>query len=281
MAGGRVTAAMRATAFFAAAMILGGAAAASVPGLPAVAPEGPALANAGHGVQVRVQSSGDADADAVLAAVADIDKGGLLSVKDHEDALRSALANMPKPFVREQRIGDEIRYRGDSLDDCLRYAVSSAPRRGSRSFVCLGNPYPAAAFYLGSYYNEVGQPDRALEVLDLGRLAGPDSPVVASERDAALMALHRWDDALAGANQALAVADLASGDRARLLRNRGYALTELKRLDEAEQAYRDSLALEPDNALAHNELDYIAKLKAGGPTAPPGVLFRPNAPKGK
>ena len=61
-----------------------------------------------------------------------------------------------------------------------------------------------------------------------------------------------------------------------MLRGRGLALTELKRLDEAEAAYRDALALEPGNALATSELQYIAGASATSP-----VLLLPNAPKPK
>jgi tetratricopeptide (TPR) repeat protein len=254
------------------AVLMGGAgsAAAAVPDLPAVVIEQSAIERAG----AELQSSGDPDADAVTAAISDIDSAGLLSVKDHVDALHAVLGHMPQPFARAQQVGDRLVYHADSIDDCVRFAAAS---RDHRAFVCLGNPYPAAAFYLGSYYNEIGQPGRALEVLDLGRIAGPDSPLVASERDAALIALRRWDDALAGANQGLAVADLAPADRARLLRNRGYALTELNRLDEAQKAYEDSLTLEPGNALAQNELKYIAGLKSGVRPATPGQIFRPGA----
>ena len=273
MAGGRLGGV---GAAWLAAALLGGAGGvhATVPDLPAVVPEKSVLNKVGGAVRAQITATADADADAVLAADADVGGKGLLSVKDHEDALRAVLGHMPNPFVREQREGDQIVYRGDSMQDCIRFATTL---RGGGHFVCKGNPYPTAAFYLGSYYNEIGQSDRALAVLDLGRVAGPDSPLVASERDAALIALRRWDDALAGANQGLAVADLAPADRARLLRNRGYALTELNRLDEAERAYEDSLALEPGNALAKNELKYVAGLKSGARPAAPGQIFRPGA----
>lgn len=42
----------------------------------------------------------------------------------------------------------------------------------------------------------------------------------------------------------------------------GYALSELGRLDEAEKRYRDSLALDPEDAVAKNELQYIAQQRA-------------------
>lgn len=46
-----------------------------------------------------------------------------------------------------------------------------------------------------------------------------------------------------------------------ILRGIGFALIELDRLDEAEQAFNQSLQLEPGNELARNELRYIEQLR--------------------
>lgn len=46
------------------------------------------------------------------------------------------------------------------------------------------------------------------------------------------------------------------------LRGMGFMLIELNRLDEAEQALRDSLKLDPGNDVALNELAYIRELRA-------------------
>ncbi len=232
------------------------------------------------GAGVRVTSTGDPDEDATLSARRDAEDHGVLVIKDHESALLKVLADIPNPFVRQSVAGGELIYRANSMAGCVAFAESH-PRPapgGSNHFVCRGNPYPTAAFYLGSYYNEIGQPDRALTVLDLGLVAGPNSPLLISERNAALDALRRWDDTLAGAARGLAIPNLSPKDRALMLRNRGFALTELKRLDEAEQAYRDSLEFDSDNALAKNELKYLAGLKAGA-RATPGALLMPNRPK--
>ena len=232
------------------------------------------------GATVRVTATGDPDEDATLAAKFDAEDHGILAIRDHEAALRTVVANMPNPFVRLSATGAERIYRADSMEGCVAFAESQPrPATGQIGhFVCRGNPYPTAAFYLGSYYNEIGQPERALAVLDLGLVAGPNSPILLAERDAALAAQQRWDDELAGAARGLAIPNLAPTDHALMLRNRGYALTELKRLDEAQQAYEESLQLEPDNALAKNELTYIAGLKAGA-QATQGGMFMPNRPK--
>jgi hypothetical protein len=64
--------------------------------LPQISPEAAAIASAG----AREVSSGDADADPVLAAQADVAAHGIAAIKDHEAALRQVLAEMPDPFVR-------------------------------------------------------------------------------------------------------------------------------------------------------------------------------------
>lgn len=51
------------------------------------------------------------------------------------------------------------------------------------------------------------------------------------------------------------------------LRGVGYSLVELGRLDEAEQAYKQALELEPGNAIARSELDYIREQREAATSA--------------
>lgn len=235
----------------------------TVPLLPAIDPdEDTLLSLLPPGAELR--STGDADEDATLAAVRDIKARGILAVRDDQAALQKVLADMPKPFTRLSTVAGVVNYRGDSRDDCVAFARNTR----TRTFVCRGNPYPSAALYLGSFFNEINQSDQALAALDIGLLAAPGSPGLISERGAALMNLHRWPEALANYDRGLKLENLAPEDRARLYRGRGNCLTETNQLDAAEAAYRASLQLAPDNALAKNELIYIAGLRAGAaPTA--------------
>lgn len=237
----------------------------------------------GHGAVLT--STGDPDVDATLAASNDAQKNGVMAVKAHEADLLRVLADMPDPFVREVTRKGVVVYRADSMYDCVAHATAAAQTHpgekrpgGKLTLDCAGNPFPMAAMMLGSYYNEIGQSDSAIAVLDRGLVAGPNSPTLISERNAALIVLHRWDELLAGADRGLAIANLAPRDHARLLRNRGYALTELKRLDEAQGDYETSLQLDPTSELAHHELAYIAGLKRGAAPTPSGGLI-PLAPK--
>jgi tetratricopeptide (TPR) repeat protein len=97
-------------------------------------------------------------------------------------------------------------------------------------------------------------------------------PYLTSERGAALLALKQWPDALANYEKGLGISPLPDSARALLLRGRGFSLTELGRLDDAEKSYRDSLIAEPNNARALAELNYIARIRAGGAPTASGLL---------
>lgn len=67
--------------------------------------------------------------------------------------------------------------------------------------------------------------------------------------------------------------------RAHLQRGRGFALTELGRLDEAEAAYNEALKIDPNDDRAKHELEYIAHLKAGGSPTEGGLApVQPQTP---
>ena len=256
----------------------------TMPSLPAVSPDEDMLVNsaAGAGLKAELTSTGDPDEDAVLAARRDLDSKGVLSVREHEAALRKVLADMPRPFTRVQTVDGKTIYRADSMDDCIAlHPTGQKPAKdGSTSFVCKGNPFPTAGFYLGLYFNEIGQFDKALVVLDAGLLAAPRSPALSGERGASLMQLGRFAEGLTNADNGLAIDNLADRDRARLYRSRGYALTELNRLDEAEAAYVTSLQIEPNNTVAPHEIAYIQGLRKGR-NRTPSILtpLQPSQPK--
>ena len=226
-------------------------------------------------------------AQAVVRAVeADLLKGGIRTIQAHVADLERVLADADHPFGTPTPAGDRILLTdgtGQVLAALLYAATDKSPEAQGRKAVAMANPYPSASFYLGSYYNEAGKPADALRVLDAG-LAAPGPlpnmpaaadhlPILINERGAALTALKQWPEALANYDKGLAIANLADPVRAILLRGRGFALTELGRLDESEKSYRDSLVAEPNNARALKELDYIARMRAGGtPTAPQIIL---------
>lgn len=200
---------------------------------------------------------------------ADVQSGGIMAVERHRVDLEHALANAKHSIEMAHDAGF---YLTTGPADTIA-AMLEASKAG-KSASAVANPYELIALYLGSYYDETGRAEEALRVLDAGLTISPLSirrPALVSERGAALNALKRFDESLANYDEGLKASNLDSDMKARFERGRGYALTELGRLDEAEAAYRDSLNDAPGNATAENELKYIARLKAGAKPAPGGL----------
>jgi len=221
-------------------------------------------------------------AQALLRTIeADARTRGIRAVEPHVSEMEEALADAPHAFGAPPGPDGTAYVLTDGMAEAL-VAMAASRESGARNVVAIPNPYPLISLYLGSYYDEIEKYEDALRVLDAGlkltaaaefRL-GETTPLLISERGAALNGLKRWDDSLANYDDGLKIAAMKDEDRARLFRGRGYALTELRRLDDAEEAYKNSLKLEPGNKTALNELNYIARLRAGG-LAEPGKIAIP------
>lgn len=206
----------------------------------------------------------------------------LLAIGPHVDALEKALADgatAPPPGPAPD--GKALVLTDGPAETLLALAQAA---KNNKATVAQVNPYPDIALYLALYYNEARRHEDALRVIAAGlKLTYSDSlgahlPKLYSERAGAYAQLKRLDEALATDDAGLNLAADTDADKARFLRGRGYALTELNRLDEAEAAYRDSLKMEPGNPLAMRELAYVEHLKAGGTRAPGGQLTVPGKP---
>ena len=238
-------------------------------------------------------------AQAVLAATSDdVQNGGIRGVRPHLDDLEQALAQAPQAFAAAAAGDADATYAlADNQSDTLIALMSAAiadqkdPGAQKRKTVAVHNPYPAIALYLGTYYNELDQPADALRVFEAEKnLPAPfrglfvEAAPIAGERAVALVKLGRFADALVVYDEGVKLSDKDNRQLARMHRGRGYVLTELGRLDEAEQAYQESLTLEPDNALAKRELQYITGLRAGAKSAPSQTITvtpPPPAPQDK
>ncbi|MGD0189283.1 MAG: tetratricopeptide repeat protein [Rhizomicrobium sp.] len=217
---------------------------------------------------------------------ADVASNGIRAVESHVSDMEAALAAGPQAFAAPTA-GDGPAYvLTDGTAQTVAALGQAIIQKTGRQTVAVSNPYPLIGLYLGSYYNEIGKYDDALRVLDAAikltavpemRL-GEHLPYLISERGAALQSLKRWLDALADYEDGLKLENLKDRDRARLLRGKGFALTELGSLDDAEQAYNDSLKFDPNNPLAVSELKYIARLRGGQSGTRPQLVL-PNAPK--
>jgi tetratricopeptide (TPR) repeat protein len=188
--------------------------------------------------------------------------------------LRKVVANAPAswPMIDHQPGVTTIRVNDPSaaLAAMLVVAASAEGKAGSGQgkAVAAFNTYGTAAFLLGTLAVERRQPEEALIWLDRGLAFQPDNLMLVTEKGSALILQHRFAEALAFYDAQPPIdllAGMANPDgEARVQRSRGFCLTELNRLDEAEAAYLKSLELEPDHGGAKAELAYIRKLRAGG-----------------
>ena len=155
----------------------------------------------------------------------------------------------------------------------------------ARSPRFVEDPYPHIAYLLGFYYNEVGQPDLAIKALSAGLdelkthlewTLAETTPALLLETGAAHNIAHLWQAAYDAYAQVLALPKgKMTAAQAKAYRGQGFSLVEMNRLDEAKAAYEQSLALEPENALAKRELAYIADLKTGGAKQVPTLDGKP------
>jgi len=197
-------------------------------------------------------------------------RNNLLVIESHVGDLEKALAEgaVPAPPAADGKAVILTDGPGETL-----FAMAEAAAK-KQNAVAERNPYPDVTLYLALYYNEVRRYDDALRVIEAGlKLArtpdmGEHLPTLFTERATAYAGLKRFDAALASCEAGLTLVATKNADRARIQRCRGFDLTELGRLDEAEAAYNESLKLEPDDPLAKQELGYIARLRAGNPKAP-------------
>lgn len=171
--------------------------------------------------------------------------------------------------------------RGSEAELLLQRAVAGAP------------PYPRAALLLARYYNDLGHPAQALAVAHPLCIGGKADPELAAQHIAALNALGRQDDAVAGyraivaaapdnltaahalamalstANQHDEAARVAQHARTRGLKSASLYNTLARSLiaqgdlDRAEAVLHDCLALEPRLVDAQNNLAQLIWMRTG------------------
>lgn len=125
------------------------------------------------------------------------------------------------------------------------------------------NAYKMAAFL---DIEESRSADGALAMLEKASAIAPYWSDPHVERGFLLNRLKRPAEALESYRQAQDLADRFASNRhirAMILRGLGYTYIELGAFDRAEQAYRQSLEIEPGNELARRELEFIRQQRGG------------------
>jgi tetratricopeptide (TPR) repeat protein len=171
------------------------------------------------------------DGQLIRGVVDEVGKNGIMAVQPHAADLEVALAGARHSFeVAAAGDGDTTYALTDGPTDTLMALMGGTMNKDKKRTVAEPNPYPPICFYLASYYDEVGKPEDALRVLDLGlSLPGADLNAhrgdLLIERGAALASLKRWEDSLGSYYEAIKINDAAPSVRAYMYRGRGFALT--------------------------------------------------------
>jgi tetratricopeptide (TPR) repeat protein len=173
-------------------------------------------------------------ADQALALVDPIiEKAMLKEAKDPGAICPSAAAAALQSFIKGNFVVtvdndwcDALLVKGYALNDLKR------PKEAAEVLKTLVGHAPGNAQYLIEYAYTVRVNGELERALDLYKRAETVAAKVANRESAA-----HW--------------------RAVALRGQGFALSELKRWDEATKAYQRSFKYEPDNEIARNELKYI------------------------
>jgi tetratricopeptide (TPR) repeat protein len=205
-----------------------------------------------------------------MATVAEIQKNGEDGIRTRLPELEAALVDGAAAFPPRVDAEGKLTILIDGVTEAAMVQSLTPPQ--DITIVMVPNPYPQIGLMLAFYYNEAGRPQEALRVIaaaiKLSAMAdmhrGARLAALLTESAAAYVTLQRWPDSLAAAEAALQ-ASQTEQDAARSFRSIGLALVELRRLDDAEEAYRNSLRLEPENKLAIGEMATIARLRAGAP----------------
>jgi tetratricopeptide (TPR) repeat protein len=239
----------------------------------AAAPLGDAAAWAAQPLAGAASRQETADAKAVQAAIAAYSQQGFQGLEKHLPALRKVLERAPSTYPKGEERDGVLILRGDGTIGVGLVGEGTSGDGRKLPVRTEFNTYPMAALMLATYAVEKRRPTEALPALDRGLALQPEHAMLVSEKAMALGLLERRQEAVDIVERWLRETPKGDpADRARMLRSKGFNLIELKRLDEAEAAFRDSLKLEPNHALARNELEYIRRLRAGGPQAPVGLI---------
>lgn len=193
-----------------------------------------------------------------------------MGVRFRADASAAAEAAMRGDHAEaRKRLAPVIAYC-DQLVTPLRDVVSVASMAEYEAFVAAsagGKPVewidtacPSAYKMAAFLHVEAKQTDAALAMLDKAAAVAPYWAEPHAERGYLLNQVGRQQEGLASYERAWDLVErYPTNDYARalVLRGLGYTWIELRDLDRAEAFYRQSLEVEPGNALARRELEYI------------------------
>jgi tetratricopeptide (TPR) repeat protein len=178
--------------------------------------------------------------------------------------LEEAIRQMPMDWKPVQN--DSVTFRARicacwDKEEFLAY-VGAKRAEGDLDNKWIAESYSKAWFQLAVIAVEEGNLTSALSCIESGLALEPDHPSLWIEKGFILARQGQYADALRSYERAATVRDWAPPNQiAWALRGRGYTLVELKRIDEAEEAIKQSLVLDPQSEIGRDELEYIIQLR--------------------
>jgi tetratricopeptide (TPR) repeat protein len=191
---------------------------------------------------------------------------GANNIAEAASLLREVIANTPADYVNSSEAPDgSIAIKFWDQHAFVHYVMWQKTQGIERGVQWALNAYPRAHYYVGFIGVKVKQYEFALEYLERGQKLEPTNPKFNFEKAQALVQLGEREKALALYEAVTEIGPYVSvRDLAIAKRGCGFVLIEMRRLDEAEQAFNTSLAIEPGNSVALHELRYIEHLRKGG-----------------
>lgn len=155
-------------------------------------------------------------------------------------------------------------YSARSTMETIFYLAQAATAK--QSAVAYGPTLAGAYYQKGFALTEAGKVAEARAVFLKGLEVAPMNSAMLSELAYTYQQERNWPKMLELFKQAEQASEFSpesekTREKGRALRGQGFALIELKRLDEAEQVFKACLAMDPNDDKAKNELTYIAGLR--------------------
>ncbi|MGC1549720.1 MAG: tetratricopeptide repeat protein [Rhodanobacter sp.] len=131
---------------------------------------------------------------------------------------------------------------------------------------------------LGVIALQTGRPAQGLALIERSLVVAPDNPTSHSNRGAALCDLLRFDEAITSLDRAIAL----KSDYASAYSNRGIAYGRLGRFDEAVDSYQRAIAINPNQVDAHSNLGaalfQLGRFEEAVASCDRALMLRPELP---
>ncbi len=194
--------------------------------------------------------------------------------------LKEVIVNTPRQYVNEYEKDGTLFIKFWDQHQFTHYVTWQRQYGQDRPVTWRLNAYPRACYYLGYVCIQAQQYEKAISILNTGHTLEPTNPRFVFEKAYAYLGLENYERAVALYDKVRKVTAYVTGlDKARALRGKGSVLVELGKLNDAEDAFQESLKYDPNSEVARDELVYIKELCQGGiPSTASAVTTNPSVP---